>query len=390
MAHPCQVQLSRQLARRGHDVVHQFCGGYATARGPVGRLADDPDSFRVEEVAPRSPFARYSPLTRIRQEIVYGLAAARALIGHRPDAIVLSNVPLVALTIVVTALRLRRMRYVLWLQDVHSVAISSVASRRLGAAGKPVAWLAERLERRAAHRAAAVIAISEVFRARLDAWGIAYSRVTVIPNWAPIDLMPVHPRDNAWRTNQPVATDRSWVLYTGTLGLKHDPSIIVEAAAAMADTQFVVVSEGRGRVWLEEQKARQGLQNLTLLDYQPYELLPEVLGSADVLLALLERDASEYSVPSKVLNYLCAARPVLAVMPPANLVAQTVADCGAGYVVDPAQRAHVVSRLRALLDDARMREEMGRNGREYAERTFCIDDIGAKFERILHEQASVG
>ncbi|RMF52223.1 MAG: glycosyltransferase WbuB, partial [Bacteroidetes bacterium] len=41
--HPFQVQLSRALARRGHDVLHAYCGSLPnTAHGIMHRLDEDP------------------------------------------------------------------------------------------------------------------------------------------------------------------------------------------------------------------------------------------------------------------------------------------------------------------------------------------------------------
>ena len=68
---------------------------------------------------------------------------------------------------------------------------------------------------------------------------------------------------------------------------------------------LVVVSEGRGADWLAEQGRNEPA--LRLLPYQPYDRLPEVLASADVLIAVLEPEAGAFSVPSKILTYLCAA-----------------------------------------------------------------------------------
>ena len=61
-----------------------------------------------------------------------------------------------------------------------------------------------------------------------------------------------------------------------------------------------------------------------LLPFQPYEVLPEVLASADVLLAILEPEAGVFSVPSKVLSYHCAGRPILAAIPAENLAARII------------------------------------------------------------------
>ena len=57
---------------------------------------------------------------------------------------------------------------------------------------------------------------------------------------------------------------------------------------------------------------------MRLLPFQPAEQLSEVLGSGDVLVALLEPGASKFSIPSKVLSYLAAGRPVLGIMPADN------------------------------------------------------------------------
>ena len=115
--------------------------------------------------------------------------------------------------------------------------------------------------------------------------------------------------------------------------MKHRPDLIYILAKAVAGkARVVVVSEGVGRQYLANQPP---LPNLTLLDFQPYERLPEILASADVLLATLEADAGAFAVPSKVLTYLCAARPVLLTAPLQNLAAEVIRRSGGGVVVEP-------------------------------------------------------
>ena len=155
--------------------------------------------------------------------------------------------------------------------------------------------------------------------------------------------------------------------------------------STIADARVVVISEGQGRDILEEERDRLQLNNLMLLDYQPYYSLPDVLASADVLVTVLEPDAGRYSVPSKVLNYLCAARPVLGIMPAENDAADTLLTSGAGVVVSPHDRGEAVTRLLDLLAAPEQRAEMGAAGRRYAEETFDIASIAARFESVLRE-----
>ena len=381
--HPGQVHLSRELARRGHHVEHQYCASYTTGRGATERHEGDPESFTVRAIELNSEFARYTPVTRLRQELQYARMSTRAVLAARPDVAVLSNIPLVSLFILTLSLRLRRVPYVFWHQDVYSEAIRVIARDRLGRLGSLVGWVADRVERAVARGAAAVVAISDTFIERLDAWGVPPGKVHVVPNWGAIDEMPMRPRDNAWAkahglVGVPVA------MYAGTLGLKHDPSVLSTLArTAPTDSRMVVVSEGRGREWLESEAGE--LPGLMLFDYQPYEQLPDMLASADVLLVVLESDASRYSVPSKVLNYLCAGRPVLALLPADNAVANMIQTAGAGLVVAPGDADAAAAALSGLLSDPAVRERMGAGARSYAERTFDVSRVGERFETLLRE-----
>ena len=379
--HPGQVHLSRELARRGHHVEHQFCASYTTGRGATERREGDPESFTVRAIELGSEFARYTPLVRLRQELQYARASARAVLAARPDVAVLSNVPLLSLLILTLLLRLRRLPYVFWHQDVYSEAIRVIARDRLGRLGGLVGWVAGRAECQVARGAAAVVAISDTFKEQLDAWGVEASKVHVVPNWGAIDEMPLRSRDNAWAKAHGLV-DVPVVMYAGTLGLKHDPSVISKLArTAPTGSRTLVVSEGRGREWLESEAG--DVPGLTLLDYQPYEQLPDMLASADVLLVVLESDASRYSVPSKVLNYLCAGRPVLALLPPDNAVANMIEAAEAGLVVAPGNADGASAALWSLLSSSAARDQMGTAARRYAERTFDVGRVGERFESML-------
>src|SRR3954470_2393054 len=103
--HPGQVHLSRELARRGHHVEHQFCASYTTGRGATERRAGDPECFSVRALEVGDEFARYSPILRLQQELKYARIAARAVLDAQPDVAVLSNVPLLSLFFLTLALR---------------------------------------------------------------------------------------------------------------------------------------------------------------------------------------------------------------------------------------------------------------------------------------------
>jgi glycosyltransferase involved in cell wall biosynthesis len=116
--------------------------------------------------------------------------------------------------------------------------------------------------------------------------------------------------------------------------------------------------------------------------------LPEVLASADVLVAVLEPEAGAFSVPSKILSYLCAARPLLASVPGDNLAARVVERSGGGVVVPPGDTPAFLSAAETLLDEPSRRVELGGRARAYAEAAFDIDAVAGRFEAVLDGAAA--
>jgi colanic acid biosynthesis glycosyl transferase WcaI len=130
---------------------------------------------------------------------------------------------------------------------------------------------------------------------------------------------------------------------------------------------------------------------VTLLPFQPYERLSEVLGSGDILVVLLEQTAGAFSVPSKTLSYLCAGRPVLGMMPAENLAATLVSRAG-GKVVPPDERAlpEAAAWVDKVLADAELGEELGEASRDLAELEFALAGCADRFEHILSQVRLTG
>lgn len=384
--HPFQVELSRELARRGHQVVHSYCAAYVSGKGHL--TAEPGETLRFETLGSR-PVEKDRFAARLLAELRGGVELARHVRAERPDVALLSNVQIPTLFVFAALMVLGRIPWVLWHQDVYSIAVKSFAGAKLGRAFRAVAAGFTVGERFSARRAAAVVAIADSFVPVHEQWGTAH-KTTVIPNWAPLDeIVPVE-RKNDWAVEHEL-DDELTLLYSGTLGLKHNPALLVGLAREVIDAgrpvRLVVVNEGPAVEVLRTEAARLDVP-VTLLPFQPYEQLPEVLGSGDLLVVLLEQDAGAFSVPSKTLSYLCAGRPVLGLMPAENLASQLVGEAG-GLVLPPQPGSLAAAGAWAadLLGDAERRRELGRAARDLAEREFALAGCADRFERILTEVA---
>jgi glycosyltransferase involved in cell wall biosynthesis len=203
--------------------------------------------------------------------------------------------------------------------------------------------------------------------------------------------VPVRTKQSDWSRAHGLA-DRPVALYAGTLGHKHDPEHLVALARRLEPTGAVTVvaTEGLGRDHLEARRRELGLEHLLLMDYVPWAHEPDLLGAADVVLTLLEPDAGAFSVPSKVLTYLAAGRPVVGAIPPENLAAATIEGAGAGVVVAPGDHDGFAAAVAGLLADPARAAAMGRAGRAHAEEHFDVEAIADRFLAVVDACALVG
>ena len=56
--HPFQIELSRELARRGHSVLHLYSADFQTPKGDLLRKPEDPDGFAIKGVTLGEPFQK--------------------------------------------------------------------------------------------------------------------------------------------------------------------------------------------------------------------------------------------------------------------------------------------------------------------------------------------
>ena len=149
--------------------------------------------------------------------------------------------------------------------------------------------------------------------------------------------------------------------------------------------------QGDAAEWLKQQKEKMDLDTLVVNPFQPYMEMSNVLGAADVLVANLEPDAGIFSVPSKVLAYHCAGRPMLIAVPEENLAAKIVTDNGSGLVGNPSDTNLFCRNAESLYHDQQNRVAMGRKAQAYAMDNFDIGKIADRFEGIIqHVTAGIG
>lgn len=383
--HPFQAELSRELAMRGHDVTHAW---FAADTGPKGRLQcldEDPQTLAFLPVGAGIEYSKTNFIKRRAGDIAYGREIADWVKTNTPDLVISGNTPTETQEPLVAACRANKIPFVYWCQDFYSIAASRLLENKLPVLGHIIGAYYRFLERRQMQRSTRVLHITEVFRAQTDAWGIPSDKVDVIPNWGALDEIDVLDRNTAWATQQGLKDGVRFV-YSGTLAMKHNPVLLETLAGQLpANDEVVLVSAGVGADHLSDIKNAGGLAQMRCLPLQPFESLPEVLASATVLLAVIEREAGTFSVPSKILSYLCAGRPIVLAAPKDNLAAQILVETGAGTVVEPEDIDGFRAAALAYANDPEKAAKAGLAGRKYAEDNFVLSRVADRFEALFSD-----
>jgi glycosyltransferase involved in cell wall biosynthesis len=175
------------------------------------------------------------------------------------------------------------------------------------------------------------------------------------------------------------------VVFAGNIGKAQACHVIIEAARRVADTRikFFLIGDGSMAVTLANEVSRSGLSNVVFIDRIAPDLMPEVFSRASALLVTLAQDAQlSRTVPSKLMAYLAAAKPVVACTD--GETAKIVLAAGAGLICraeDSAQLAEVILKLQALPVDEQ--KDLGCNGRKYFEENFSLERKTRELVKML-------
>jgi colanic acid biosynthesis glycosyl transferase WcaI len=322
---------------------------------------------------------------RFLGELEWAGECVRALAEERPSAIVISCVPLTAVTRIQFWARRHGVPLIYWLQDLQGRAMHELLGAKLGFPGRVIGSFADLWEQEVLERSRMVITIAPGHDAALPQTVRRQGRYALLENWANIDELPVLDTSNDW--SRRFGLDRTKnVVYAGTLGMKHDLRIFGTMAAAfkhLSDVRVVVVSSGQAANQVREEAASAGLSNLIVLPFQPNADVAKLLASAAVLVASLDPSAGGFCVPSKVLAYLCAGRTMVIALDERNPAARMVRTSGAGAVIRPGDTRAFVEAVADALRNPDRSIQQGRAARRYAEQLFDLDTIAAKFLQIL-------
>jgi colanic acid biosynthesis glycosyl transferase WcaI len=318
-----------------------------------------------------SPSSRL--LSRLGENISFGITSALALaFTPRPDVVYSNSWPIFATALVRMVAAMRGISVVLSVQDLYPeslILLGRMSPRSIGARALRA------IDRRISRGSRFVIVISsgfeEIYRSsrRIDA-----ERLMVVPNWGDSSIVLDVEASRRFREQLGVRSDERLVAFGGNIGVAAGVDSIVEAARLLSDEDRIrIVIAGAGSETGRVRRLASEIANQRVIVHSPWppEETAAVLGAADAFVLTTYGEQSLASVPSKLIAYFQAGRPVLAVALPQSDVARTMERAGAGWVVPPGDPTRFAAALREIgrLPAATLRA-LGEAGERYARKNL--------------------
>lgn len=317
---------------------------------------------------------RGSGLQRLRQEASFAAALSAAAPWLRtPDVIVAVSPSFPALVPAMANARLRRVPWVLWLQDILPDGATRTGILDEG----KVAALARRLERAAYRSAKHIVVISESFEHNLHEKGVDPSKLTRIYNPASRPILE-SPRHDA-------GIDPATVMSMGNIGYTQNLVEVVRAFERSSEldrlgARMVLAGDGEFGAAVRAEIRSERVRVTGMLGSAALE---RELQRATVAVVSQRYDGIDFNVPSKLMNFMGYGIPVVASVRAESEVARIVERSGAGWVTDSSDPAQLASKLAEVLRDRRARREKGEAGLRFAREHFTPERLTSRFTQTL-------
>lgn len=230
-----------------------------------------------------------------------------------------------------------------------------------------------------------IIAISEDFRKNIMEKGVPEEKISVIYNW--VDENKVHyisREQNTLFDEYGIDRDKFYIAYAGNIGYTQNMDLLLDVADRLSgdpDIGFILVGDGAYMETVKKRINEQGLTNIALLPFQPYERISEVFSLGDVGLIISKSGIGNNSVPSKTWSYMAAGRPILASFDLHSELCELIRNHNCGVCVEPDNADLMIGAIEEMKKtDSGI---SGRNGRNFIQQNLTREVGTKRYYKVL-------
>jgi colanic acid biosynthesis glycosyl transferase WcaI len=312
-------------------------------------------------------------------------AALRGMTLPRPDVIIATSPQLLVALAGWWLAFSRRLPFVfevrdLWPESLTAVGVGDERSLLHRALASLAGFLYARAD--------LIVVVTPAFREYLiEHWKLPAEKIAVVENGVETDLFSPQMNSGDRELRHQLGAENKFLLcYVGTIGMAHGLETLLDAAAKLLrqrpDVLFLLVGEGAEKDRIKSLAESRALTNVRFLDQQPRETIPAFISASDACLVLLKKtDVFKTVIPTKMLEFMSCARPVIVAVD--GQAKEIIEEANAGIPMEPENAAALEQAIVRLANDQALCATLGKNGRKYIVERLSRQQTAQKYAEVL-------
>ncbi|WP_223592350.1 glycosyltransferase family 4 protein [Neobacillus bataviensis] len=273
--------------------------------------------------------------------------------------------------------------FVLEIRDLWPAAMIELGVMKKGA----VTNILEKMELFFYRKSKKLIMVTKAFKDNVVYRGIDANKVHVITNGVNQEMF--YPKDKNRSIIANYNLENKFVIsYVGAHGISQNLNTILKVAKELAmkekDIQFLFVGEGAEKDKLKNIVKEQQINNVTFIDSQPKEMIPEFYNASDLcLVPLKDIELFKTFIPSKMFEIMACGVPIVASLE--GEAADILNQSKAAEVVKPDNAVEIKQAILKLKNDKSLYEFRKANGPAFVEQNYSRKKLAEKYLELISD-----
>ena len=269
-------------------------------------------------------------LGRLRESFSFGIACKDYIKKNKNkiDIIYMNSWPIFAQYITVKISNKYNIPIITHIQDVYPESLNV----KMPLFGRFFSIILKPFDKLIFRKSKKIIAISEKMKNYLAySRKISLEKIKVVQNWQNEEAF-----INYKSIKRPLENKLFTFMYMGNIGPVAGIELLIESfyKADFKKCELRIAGSGSKRIELEKFVSLRKIKGVKFIDV-PDGKVPEIQGSADVMLLPIKKGAASSSIPSKLPAYMFSKKPIIASVDMNSDTAMVVNKAKAGWVIEP-------------------------------------------------------
>lgn len=160
---------------------------------------------------------------------------------------------------------------------------------------------------------------------------------------------------------------------------------VIDAYKKNKNVKFLLIGRGTEKQRIFNLIKEKQYDNTFMYDYIPRDDYEKILYACDIGLIFLDKRFTIPNYPSKTLSYFECSLPIMAAIDKNTDYGKDLEKIGAGFWVENGDIENYKIKLGKLISNKSLRMKMGKNGRNFLEKEWCVEKSVKLLEKQIGE-----